>query len=194
MNAEQVLNKIKTALGFEVKLEQLPLEDGMTIVEAEKFEPEFSIGIVTEEGIVALPMGEYILEDGRKLIINEEGIIGEVLPAEEAAVVAQPVEAPEEMAVAQMEEAPSAPKKVVESIVKESFFSEIEALKKENEELTKKVAELSAVKEAVKEEVELEAVKPIVHNPEPKEAKATFKFAKNAKASMMNRVLNKINN
>ena len=46
-------------------------------------------------------------------------------------------------------------KKVVESIVKETFFNEIETLKKENEELKAKLENLSKVEtiEETKEEV-----------------------------------------
>jgi hypothetical protein len=70
----------------------------------------------------------------RILVVIEEGVIAEI---REAAQVEEEVEveapAVEEEVEATTETA--APKKTIESIVKESFFSEIEALKKENEEL-----------------------------------------------------------
>ena len=84
MNAKEQLNKIKTLLGLEVKLEQAKLVDGAT-VEAEQFAPEFSIGIVTEDGIVPMPIGSYETEDGKIIVVEQEGIIASVedKPAEE---------------------------------------------------------------------------------------------------------------
>ncbi len=35
-----VINEIKTLLGMEVKLAQMKLQDGVTVLEAEAFEPE----------------------------------------------------------------------------------------------------------------------------------------------------------
>jgi len=87
-------------------------------------------------------------------------------------------------------------KKTVESIVKETFFSEIEELKKENEELKAKLTELSKVEE-VKEEVKEEVVelkeeepKPIQHNPENKVEREVVKFGK--KNDRLSQILNKV--
>ena len=44
-----VINQIKQLLGMEVKLEQLKLVDGMTIIEADSFESEMAVVIVTED-------------------------------------------------------------------------------------------------------------------------------------------------
>ena len=41
-----VINQIKTILGMEVKLAQMKLEDGVTVIEAEAFEPEMGVFIV----------------------------------------------------------------------------------------------------------------------------------------------------
>jgi hypothetical protein len=79
------LNKIKELLGMEIKLEQAMLIDGVTTVEAEEFAPDFSIGIVTEDTIVPMPVGEYETEDGKVIVVAVEGIIESVSdkPAEE---------------------------------------------------------------------------------------------------------------
>ena len=61
MEYKNKLNQIKALLSLEVKLAQMKLEDGITIVEAEAFEPDYSIGIVTPDGIVPMPVGEYEL-------------------------------------------------------------------------------------------------------------------------------------
>ena len=92
MSAKTQINKIKTLLGLEIKLEQMKLENG-TVLEAEAFEAGAEIFIVNEEDRIAVPMGEYMLEDGKVLIIAEDGIIGEIkemeAPAEEAAPEAE---------------------------------------------------------------------------------------------------------
>lgn len=199
MNEKSILNKVRTLLGLEVKLETMKLSDGVSMLEAESFEAGQPVFILTEdEQRIALPVGEYELEDGRILVVVEEGVISEIkevseeeempeAPEQEVPTEASEVEASEESA-------PQA-KKIVESIVKESFFSEIEALKKENEELK---AKLSAQTTEVAEEVapvELsEEPKPISFNPENIQATDVFKFASKRNATTMDTVLNRIAN
>ena len=72
-----MLNQIKTLLNIEVKLEEQKLENG-TIISAESFEKGNEIFIKTDEESVAMPVGEYLLEDGRLLIVEEEGLIADV--------------------------------------------------------------------------------------------------------------------
>jgi hypothetical protein len=134
-----VLTQIKQLLGMEVKLEMMKLADGMTMIEADSFDPEMAVVIVTEdEQKIPLPVGEYELEDGRILVVAVEGIIAEIKEKEEEAPEVEiEVEAPEapvaeEEVMAEAEV--TTPKKTVESIIKETFFSEMEALKAENEE------------------------------------------------------------
>jgi hypothetical protein len=79
-----VINQIKTLLGMEVKLETIKLIDGITIFEADSFEAEKEVFIVTEdEQKIPVPVGEYELEDGRILVVVEEGIISELKEKEE---------------------------------------------------------------------------------------------------------------
>jgi hypothetical protein len=194
MNEKSILNKVRTLLGLEVKLETMKLSDGVSMLEADVFEAGQPVFILTEdEQRIPVPVGEYELEDMRILVVIEEGVIAEV---REAAEVEEEVEAPavEEEVEAATETAPQA-KKVIESIVKESFFSEIEALKKENEELK---AKLSAQTTEVAEEVapvELsEEPKPISFNPENTQATDVFKFAAKRNATTMDTVLSRISN
>ena len=71
MNTNTVLNKVRELLGMQIELEQRKLEDGVTIVEADSFEAEAEIFIVTEdEQKIALPVGEYKMEDGMLLIVK----------------------------------------------------------------------------------------------------------------------------
>jgi len=153
MKEKTILRKIMQLFKMEVKLEQMRLADGVTVIQADSFEPEMEVMIVTaDEQMIPLPIGEYELEDGRMLIVTMEGMISEVrdVVVEETEVI-EPVEVPIE---ASKETPKTEPKKVIETSTKEMHFSaeEFEALKAENEELKVKLSE----------------VKPITFNPEPK--------------------------
>jgi hypothetical protein len=189
-------NRVKAALGFQVNLEQMKLEDGVTIIEAESFEPEFSVGIVTADGIVPMPIGEYVLEDGKILVVAVEGIISEIkdampeeAPAEEAPQVEVEVEA--------KNQAPQ-PKRVVESVSKESFFAEIEKLRAE---LSLQINEVKAENESLKAEklaleVKLnsqeEGAEPIVPNPESGKKAEGFVYGQNRPSNIQDSVYSKI--
>ena len=192
MSLKENVNSVLRAVGLkavEFKLAQMKSDDGVTVYEAESFEAEYSVGIVTPEGIVPCPVGEYTLEDGSIMVVAVEGVIAEVKPMEEAEQeVEVEIESPEAAPVA-MEEAQTV-KKVVESITKETFFSEIEALKKENIELK---AQLEAKVEVV-ELAEEKEVEPIRFNPENSKPVESFRYAKSASQTTLDRVLNKLNN
>jgi hypothetical protein len=198
MNEKSILNKVRTLLGLEVKLETMLLSDGVSMLEADAFEAGQPVFILTEdEQRIPLPVGEYELEDMRILVVIEEGVIAEVREAaevEEEVEVESP-EAPmvEEEVEAATETAPQA-KKIVESIVKESFFSEIEALKKENEELKAQLNLSTEVAEEVAPVELSEEPKPISFNPENTQATDVFKFASKRNATTMDSVLSRISN
>ena len=169
MTYKNVLNQIKVLLGMEVKLSQMKLDDGITVVEAEEFAPDYSIGIVTDAGITPLPVGDYTLEDGTKLTVAQEGIIATVTPANAAAE--QPT--PEAVAAPDMKAEPAAPKRVVESVSKETFFSE--QLAEKDAEIERLKTELAKHEQPTEEPkpVELAAdPEPIVHNPENEKRKS----------------------
>lgn len=186
MNAKDTLKKIKTMLGIQIALEQMNLDNG-TVIEAEVFEAGYDVFIVSGEEKIALPVGEYTLEDGRKLIISIEGIIAEIKEAEAEEMPAEEV-APEAVTEPEMQVEPTAPKKVIESISKEMFFAEIEKLRNE-------IAELKLSKEEKPKEVELsEESKPIVHNPEGKAEKEINLYATQRVMTTKDRVFNKLFN
>jgi hypothetical protein len=84
MNTNQILNKVRVLLGMEVKLETMKLDDNVTVIEAEAFEADNEVVVVTEdEQKIPLPVGNYNLEDGRVLVVAEEGLIAEVKEKEE---------------------------------------------------------------------------------------------------------------
>jgi hypothetical protein len=167
-----ILNEIKTLLGMEVKLEQMKLKDG-TILEAETLEVGQPIFIVNGEEKVALPIGDYELENGQVLSIVEEGIIAEIKESEKA---------PEEKEVA------------MEDKVDYVTRAEFDELKAKIEQLTKQPepVALSELPETIVEP-ELEA-QPFVHSPEnPTEKKEGFKFASSRKQTTLDIVLNNLN-
>ena len=219
MNNKTILNKVKELLGMEVKLEQRKLEDGVTVIEADEFAPDNEVMIVTEdEQMIPLPVGEYIMEGGEEvLVVTEEGLISEIKPKEaeeEEEVVEEEAKKDYEEKEEEMAEESRPIKKTVESIVKETFFTEIENLKKENAELKAKLETLSSDEntneettneevtnetEVVEEVAEVElsseepAAKPISYNPENKENTEKFNFAKNRPRNIMDTVLKRIN-
>jgi len=196
MKATEMLNKIKTFLGEEtadivenieqiekVELAQAKLENG-TVLEAEAFEAGQEIFIVTEDERVALPVGEYEMEDGKILIVAEEGLIGEIKDAEEEEVEAEK----EEMGYVTKEElaqAVSEIKAMIEDLKKEEMSEEVEETVEE---------EATEFSEDLKEELSQPAAEPIAHNPEQKQNNINVKFAQNRKQTTLDRVLSKINN
>lgn len=186
---KETINTILRKVGLkavEVMLEQMKLADGVTVIEAELFEVGQPVFVITEDAQIALPIGEYVLEDERVLVVLEEGVIGEIkeqeAEVEEEAPVAE-VSPEAEMAAPQ---APTA-KKVIESIVKETQFS--------SSEKDDKIAELEArIAELTKVELsdDLPAAEPINHNPENAQPIEVFRYAKNSAQSPIDRVLTKL--
>jgi len=190
MKATETLNKIAHLLNVdlstqeEVKLEQMKLENG-TIIEAEAFEAGESVFIVTEDERVALPIGDYELENGMTLIVAEEGVIGEIREgeAEEAPAAEEPAEeveaAEEEMAYATKEELGAA----IDEL--KGMIEEIKGMMAPKEE---------EMAEEVKEELSAQkpAAKPIKANPEAKQPTNMKSFAHAAKGTTLDRVLAKI--
>ena len=73
---EQKINQIRIALGMEVKMAEAMLEDGVTRVEAEAFEPGKKIFVVSEAGEKGpAPEGTHTTEDGTKVTVDSEGTI-----------------------------------------------------------------------------------------------------------------------
>lgn len=187
-----MLNKIKTFLGEEttdiveqeeVKLAQAKLENG-TVLEAEAFEAGNEIFIVSEDERVAVPVGEYQMEDGKILVVTEEGLIGELKDAESEAETEEEVEA-EDLGYVTKEE--------LAEVV--SMIEEIKAMIEKKEEMSEeKEVELSEeLPTEVKEELSEPAAEPIAHNPEQKN-NMNVKFAQNRKQTTFDKVLSRINN
>ena len=191
-----MLKEVKTLLGLEIKLEQMKLENG-TVLEADAFAEGNEIFIVTEDERVALPVGEYVLEDGQTLIVEEEGIIkemkpmGEDVPEEEEVVEAEEVE--EE--VKEDVEMSYATKEELAEVI--SMIDEIKAMlepkEEEPKEELKEEVELSAIPEEVSNELSQPAAEPINTSAEVGKMEVKFKVAANRRMSTLDRVMNKLN-
>ena len=184
-----VITEIKKLLGMEIKLEQMALDNG-TLIEAELFEAGQAVFIVNGEDRVALPVGEYTLDNGMILVVEVEGEIKEI---KEAIVEAPEEEAAPEVEI-EVEAAQTATaKKVIESTVKESHFSQedVDALKLEIESLKTELASMKNVE--VTEGVELSA-QPLTHNPDAKPNVEKVLFSQNRTMTTFDRVMNKIAN
>ncbi len=195
MNTNQTLNKVRTLLGIEVKLEQMTLDNG-AVLEAEVFEAGAEVFVVADEERVALPVGRYQTDDKMVIVIEEEGVIAEIKDAEakeeEEAPVEEEVAEEEVVEEEELSTETASPKKIVKSITEEQFFSEIEKLRNEINELKLSNVEVKEVEEVA---VELsEEVEAITHTPENATNKKELNlFSQKNKNNTMSRIFNKLN-
>lgn len=203
-----MLNQIRTLLNIEVRLEEMKLENG-TIVSAEAFEKGSEIFIVTDDEKIAMPVGEYLLEDGRLVVVEAEGVIADVREvSDEVPAKEEEVEETEDLEEEKKEEEKMADVADWEGMEKriQNLEDAIASLKKEDVEMgvengglksrTVKEEFAEEVTEEIKEEVkeELAAVKPIKHNPEASTPqKKQVQFAKGQFNTTLDRVLSKLN-
>lgn len=186
-----MLNKVKEVLGVElneetqeVKLAQATLENG-TVIESENFAAGSEVFIVTEDEKVALPVGDYTLEDGEVLKVEEEGIIASIGAAEEVEE-----EASEEVEAAEEEEMGYATKQDLAEV--KEMIEEIKSMIEPKEEMSEEVPE-----EEVKEEVELSAEEPVAkvtHNPEAETKRNLNLFAQKRNMTTADKVMQRIAN
>ena len=207
MKANQMLNEIKTLLNIEVKLEEQKLENG-TVVSAEAFEKDNEIFIVTDDEKIAMPVGEYLLEDGRLVVVEAEGLIADVREVSDEVPAKEEVEETEDLEEEKKEEEKMADVADWEGMEKriQNLEDAIASLKKEDVEMGVENGGLKSrtVKEEFTEEAtqeiveevkeELSAVKPIKHNPEASTPqKKQVQFAKGQFNTTLDRVLSKLN-
>ena len=205
MKSTEILNKIKTFLGDEkveenpvelqeevkeevkVELAQAKLENG-TIVESESFKAGDEIFIVTDDEKVAMPVGEYVMEDGKLLVVEEEGIIADYSVVSDD-VPQKEDEMAEEESVDDGKEAAVDDWAGMEKRIKnlEDAIADIKSKIGEKEDFEK-------LEQEVKQQLsETPATEAITHNPEV-EKKFNLKYAQNRKQNALDRVLNKMYN
>lgn len=202
-----MLNQIKTLLNIEVKLEETKLENG-TVVSAESFEKGKEIFIVTDDEKVAMPVGEYLLEDGRLVVVEEEGTIADIREVSDE-VPAKETEEGEEITEDLADEGNYVTKDDYRQMevkiqnledaiadLKDDKKDRMEDVKEEvEEEEMSKESQAPLKSRTVKEEFSEASAKPIKHNPESvSKQKNRQEFAKGKMGSTaMDRVLARLN-
>jgi len=208
MNTNDMISKIKDVLNLseEVKLEQQALENG-AVLEAEAFEAGNEVFIVTEDEKVAVPVGEYELEDGKILVVAEEGLIAEIKEAGAEEAPEEEVEATEDVVLEEEEKEEMGYATKEELAEVKSMIEEIKAMLEPKEDLSAdelgnlvteelckhEKVELSEVPEEVQAELNEPAAEPIQANPEAKQHKVQFNIAPNRKLGTLDRVFSKLN-
>jgi hypothetical protein len=178
MKASEIFTKFfaeLSAVEEEVKLAQAKLDNG-TVLEAEAFEAGQPIFIVSEEDRIAVPVGEYLMEDGRVLVVTEEGVVGEIKEAEE--------ETPEVEVEVEAAAEPS-----VEDKIREVVMPLIEEMKAE---LSAMKEEMGAYKKKQEMSSDVPAASAIKHNPEGS-VKEVVSLSQNSPESALDRVLARLN-
>lgn len=196
MKSTEMLNQIKTLLNIEVSLEVMSLENG-TKVESESFEKGKEIFILTDEERVALPVGEYILEDSRLLIVEEEGIIADVREVSDDAPAKESEEGEEITEdLAEEDEIKDEKEMAEEDDMMRDMMGRIQNLEDAIADLKADKVEASEVVKKVKKELSKPSVTPIKHSPESgnNEKPKGFLYAQNRQGSTMDRVLSILNN
>lgn len=136
MNLKEGIEKLKGLIDkfnaepivtTEQSFTEAKLMDGVTIIQydAEELAQGVPVNVVTPEGILPMPDGEYVMEDGSKLVVMG-GLVAEYEKAEElpAGETNAPVAVAEPTTPATGEmEVKTAPKRVIKSQVEEHIFS-----------------------------------------------------------------------
>ena len=211
MKTTEMLKRIQTLLNTRVELEDRKLDNG-TVISADEFAEGQPIFIVTEDERIPMPVGEYAMEDGSMLVVEEEGVIASIQAAEE-----EVEEVEQEVVEEEMSNEVKEPKKVVESTVVETHFSEeqkselvetiLSSVSPLIEELQNKVNELETkLSQEVEEEVQVEEKlsadvkeeklsKTFKHSPEVKGEQARPRFNNGRVANTtLQRVFQRISN
>ena len=197
MNLTEVFKKIEMALApsevvapevhEEVKVEMatMKLANGI-VVEAESFEAGQNVFLIGEDDEkVAAPVGEHELEDGKILVIEEEGVIKEIKEATEEVVEEEPVAEEESTEMAEEEMA---------YVSKEEFTAAIDEIKEMIAAMMPKEEQSAEVEEVVEEKVEMSevpAAKKVAAAPVEKKPQAQ-NFSKSGRGTTLARIYSKL--
>ncbi len=214
MKPNNVIEKIKDVLNLneEIKLEQAKLENG-TIIEADSYEAGKEVFIVTDDEKVAMPVGEYELEDATVLVVEEEGVIAEMRKANEEKEEEESYEEVDEELKDDGKEAEVADWAGMEKRIKnlEDAIADLKGKEAEKQEMsadelgnlmTEELAkheklelseETTEVPEEVQAELDQPAAEPIVSNPNEKQVLSKFKIGSKRMPNTMDRILSQLN-
>ena len=198
MNLTEVFKKIEMALApsedvapevqEEVKVEMatMKLANGI-VVEAESFEAGQNVFLIGEDDEkVAAPVGEHELEDGKILVIEEEGVIKEIKEATEEVVEEEPV----------AEEAPAEMAEEMEYVSKEEFTAAMTEIKEMIAAMMPKEEQSAeeVVEEVVEKKVEMSevpAAKKVTAAPVEKKPQVQ-NFSKSGRGTTLARIYSKL--
>lgn len=187
MNAENILNRVLSGLGYEkpisVNLATMKTMDGQNVFESEGFKETDAVFIQSEDGNIKVPSGTYEMEDGSKILVDDSGIITQVISAETETEM-QDDAMNEETAKPVAQEESQKPKTIIETMTKETQFAEAsptEEIAKEEQTMSKTKLQIKAeelVGEGEIAEKVAEAIVSIIESPEAEAMVEEFKKAK----------------
>lgn len=201
MKPMEMLNQIKSVLGVElsteekINLEQMKLENG-TVLEAESFESGKEVFILTDDEKVALPIGQYEMEDGKILVIEEDGIISEIKEGGEEEVEEVIEEESSEVEEELSEEVYASKDEISElKAMIEDLKSQLQLKEEEKvEEIGLAVTTMLSEQEQLQEELSKPASEPIKHSPEAKQELNKVVYSQKRNLTTKDIVYNKIAN
>lgn len=205
MNANETLNRVMVALGIkaeapavEVNLASMKTMDGQAIFDAETFEVGSAIFVVTEDGKIPAPMGEYEMEDGTVISVDDKGYIIEIASKEEEVKEEMPmveeVVAEDMPMKEQIVEEMAKPKKLTETTTKTTEFSaEISEIREELNALKLKLSSVSEERDELKSRLASEEAPRSFHSPESSPAHSIkFKIGEKRAESVTDRVFKQL--
>jgi hypothetical protein len=210
MNATETLNRVLATLGLKpeeaivVDLAQVKTEDGQATFESDNFAVGEAVFIVTPDGNIPTPEGEFALENGNVMTVDANGTIVEIATKEEEAPEEEEIIEAEDMPMKdEIAEAMPMAKKVVKSKteMEESYFSkqmsELEAkFEARLSALESEKIALSAENKELTERLATEPAPHTLHNPEAnmKDSKLVFKLGAKREETLKDRVFNQLFN
>jgi hypothetical protein len=208
-NPKDILNRVyeivmgkETEEAAKVELAQIKTADGQAIMEADAFEIGQAVFVVTEEGNIPVPMGEYVLEGGLKVMVDEQGVIVEIKTEGEEVEEVEAKDMAEKEETGMMGEdkmEAKMPKKIIKTKteMEESYFNKFDArlsaIEKTNEDLKAVNVQLSAENEELKRQLNETPAEHTKFNPDA-EVKRDFQFKIGAKRNetIQDRVFNSL--
>lgn len=204
MSAETTLQKVLSVLGLsaeaniesanntvEVELAQKKTQDGQATFDSENFAVGESVNIVTADGMVPVPEGTYMLEDGSQIVVDDNSVIQQVMTeTEQEEQKEQAMEEPmqeEEMGYGNKKEM-GQPKKTIQSTVVETQYSE------QLKELETKLSAIEKENQELKERMKFEESPRTTHSPERgnEPTKLKFKIGAKRQETIQDRVFNQL--
>lgn len=205
MSAEKTLDKVLNILGFGsaepqsigVELAQKKTADEQAVFDSENFAIGEAVFIVTPDGNVPVPQGEYTLEDGMEIVVDANGVIQEVAMPQgevvEEEMEDEPMKEEIDSTMGKDKMGTTAPKKVVKSKteMEESYFSS--DIAKKFADLEIKLASLQSENAELKERLNKEEAPRTMFSPEAQtQTNHIFKISNKREETIEDRIFNNL--